>query len=83
MNYPWQHQRRFNSLTYFYQQKFGERIQKLSVNAGFSCPNRDGKISLDGCTYCNNNAFNPSYCQPEKSITQQINEGIEFHWKKN
>lgn len=82
MDYPWQHQRRFNSLTYFYQQKFGERIQKLSVNAGFSCPNRDGKISFDGCTYCNNNAFNPSYCHPEKSITQQINEGIEFHTKR-
>ena len=82
MDYPWQHQRRFNSLTYFFQQKFGERIQKLSVNVGFSCPNRDGKISFDGCTYCNNNAFNPSYCHPEKSITQQINEGIEFHTKR-
>ena len=60
-------------------QKFGERIQKLSINAGFSCPNRDGTLSTGGCIYCNNAAFNPSYCSPEKSITQQINEGIEFH----
>ena len=54
-------------------------MQKISVNAGFTCPNRDGKISTLGCSYCNNSAFNPSYCTPEKSITQQITEGIEFH----
>lgn len=79
MEIPWKHNRRYNALTNFFQNKFGERVQKLSVNAGFSCPNRDGKISYNGCTYCNNNAFNPSYCAPEKSITQQIEEGIQFH----
>jgi radical SAM protein (TIGR01212 family) len=79
LQYLWKHQRRFNAYTNFCQQKFGERIQKLSINAGFTCPNRDGKISKDGCTYCDNAAFNPSYCSPAKSITQQIIEGIEFH----
>ena len=79
MFYTWNHQRRFNAFTNFCQQKFGERIQKLSINAGFTCPNRDGTVSTGGCIYCNNAAFNPSYCSPEKSITQQINEGIEFH----
>lgn len=79
MNYPWNHQRRFNAYTNYCQQKFGERIQKLSINAGFSCPNRDGTVGTGGCIYCNNAAFNPSYCSPEKSIKQQINEGIEFH----
>lgn len=79
MQYYWKHQRRFNAYTNFCQQKFGERIQKLSINAGFTCPNRNGKISRDGCTYCDNAAFNPSYCKSAKSITQQINEGIEFH----
>jgi radical SAM protein (TIGR01212 family) len=51
----------------------------VTIDAGFSCPNRDGTIATGGCTYCNNNAFNPSYCVPEKSVLQQIEEGIEFH----
>lgn len=81
-NYEWENSRRFNALTNFFQKKFGERIQKLSVNAGFTCPNRDGTIGINGCTYCNNAAFNPSYCSVEKSITQQIAEGIDFHTKR-
>ena len=57
-------------------------MQKISIDAGFSCPNRDGKISTGGCTFCSNEAFNPSYCKPEKSIRQQIEEGIAFHQKR-
>ncbi len=60
-------------------QLFGHRMQKLTINAGHGCPNRDGTLGTDGCTFCNNDAFNPSYCQPSKSITQQIDEGIRFH----
>ncbi len=82
MNYPWQHQRRFNAYANYFRKHFGERVQKLSIDAGFTCPNRDGTVGISGCTYCNNDAFNPSYCLPEKSITQQINEGIEFHAKR-
>ncbi|MCL2414350.1 MAG: TIGR01212 family radical SAM protein [Bacteroidales bacterium] len=59
--------------------KFGNRLQKLTINAGFSCPNRDGTIGVGGCTFCSNDAFNPSYCMPEKSIKQQIEEGKIFH----
>lgn len=51
----------------------------MTIDAGFSCPNRDGTIAYGGCTYCNNEAFNPSYCNPSKSVIQQIEEGIEFH----
>ena len=54
-------------------------MQKVSVNSGFTCPNRDGKTGTGGCTYCNNNAFSPSYCLPSKSVRRQIEEGIEFH----
>ena len=81
-NYYWGHQRRFNSYAEYFRIKFGERVQKVSIDAGFTCPNRDGSISTGGCSYCNNNAFNPSYCQPEKSITQQLKEGIEFHVRR-
>lgn len=57
-------------------------MQKLSIDAGFTCPNRDGTIGRGGCTYCNNDAFNPSYCNPSKSVEQQIMEGMEFHaWR--
>lgn len=79
MNYPWGHQRRFNAYANYFQQLFGARVQKLSIDAGFTCPNRDGNLGHGGCTYCNNDAFNPSYCLPEKSVEQQIKEGMEFH----
>lgn len=77
-DYPWNHHRRFNAYANYFRSVFGQRVQKVSVNAGFTCPNRDGTIARGGCTFCNNQAFNPSYCKAEKSITQQLKEGIEF-----
>jgi len=82
MNFLWGHNRRFNSYSEYFRLKFGSRIQKVAVDAGFSCPNRDGTLGIGGCTYCNNRAFNPSYCLPEKPIRRQIDEGIEFHQKR-
>ncbi len=58
------------------------RVQKISIDAGFTCPNRDGRISSGGCTYCNNRTFNPSYCDCNKSITEQLEEGKRFFSKK-
>ena len=80
--YPWGDNRRFNSYSSYFQRELGGRVQKISIDAGFSCPNRDGKISTGGCTFCRNDAFNPSYCHPEKSIRQQIEEGIAFHQRR-
>lgn len=60
----------------------GSRTQKVAIHGGFTCPNRDGKISKGGCSFCNNEAFTPSYCTPTKSITQQIDEGVEFHTRR-
>ncbi len=77
--YPWGHSRRFNAYSDYFKRTFGRRVQKISVDAGFTCPNRDGTLAKGGCTYCNNRAFNPSYCNPSKSIEQQVMEGIEFH----
>ena len=74
--------RRFNSYSNYFKKQFGGRVQKISIDAGFSCPNRDGRISTGGCTFCSNEAFNPSYCRPEKSIRQQIEEGIGFHRRR-
>lgn len=81
-NYLWGEPRRFNSYNNYFTKQFGSRVQKISIDAGFSCPNRDGKISTGGCTFCSNDAFNPSYCKPEKSIRKQIEEGIEFHKRR-
>lgn len=61
--------------------EFSERVQKISINAGFTCPNRDGSKGNGGCTYCNNQTFSPEYCKPTKTITQQIEEGIDFFKK--
>lgn len=62
-------------------ERFGCRVQKVSVNAGFTCPNRDGSKGKGGCIYCNNRSFSPPYCNPESSISSQIEEGIRFFSK--
>ena len=76
--YPWGHDRRFNAYSNYFRNIYGSRVQKVSVDAGFTCPNRDGSKGTGGCTYCNNKAFNPSYCLSAKSVTVQLEEGIEF-----
>ncbi|MGN0006744.1 MAG: TIGR01212 family radical SAM protein [Alistipes sp.] len=80
--YAWGDDRRYNSYANHFRRMVGSRVQKVAVNAGFTCPNRDGTVSTGGCTFCNNGAFTPSYCQPQKSITRQIDEGIEFHRRR-
>lgn len=60
----------------------GVKVQKISLNAGFTCPNRDGTIGRGGCTYCNNQTFNPAYCLTEKSVTEQLEEGKAFFARK-
>ncbi len=79
MQYPWGDGRPFNSYSGYFRRLFGGRVQKLAVNAGFTCPNRDGTVGRGGCTFCDNEAFTPSYCRSDKSVAQQIREGIEFH----
>ncbi len=72
----------YNSYSDWIRGKFPFRVQKISIDAGFSCPNRDGKISFGGCTFCNNRSFNPAYCSSNKSIAQQIEEGRRFFARK-
>jgi len=80
--YNWGHTRPYNDYTSYIKNTFGNRVQKIAIDAGFTCPNRDGTKSTSGCIYCNNNTFNPTYCSKSKSITQQINEGIAFFSQK-
>lgn len=75
-------QSRYNNYNTILKQLFSNRVQKISILAGFTCPNRDGSKGVGGCTYCNNHTFVPDYCQPTKSIAQQINEGIHFFQRK-
>jgi len=63
-------------------EQIGAKAQKISVNAGFTCPNRDGTLGRGGCTYCNNQTFNPAYCQQAKSVGAQLEEGIAFFSRK-
>ena len=74
--------KRYNDYASYLKALFPHRMQKITIHAGFSCPNRDGKVEYGGCTYCNNQTFNPDYCTPDKSITQQLTEGIDFFRKK-
>ena len=73
---------RYRDFSQFIKEKFNGRVQKVSIDAGFTCPNKDGTKGKGGCTYCNNNTFNPDYCKPIKPILVQINEGIDFFSKK-
>lgn len=82
VTYEWGTTRRFNSYADWFARLFGGRVQKVSINAGFTCPNRDGTLGTGGCTYCNNEAFIPAYCTPEKSVTEQIEQGISFHRRR-
>lgn len=72
----------YTELSSFYGKVFPFKVQKISINAGFTCPNRDGSKGFGGCTYCNNQTFNPSYCATQKSVSQQIEEGKTFFARK-
>ena len=58
--------------------EYGGRLQKVSIDAGFTCPNRDGSLGVGGCSFCNNEGFSPSYLREERDISKQIDIGIEF-----
>ena len=73
---------RYNEFTGFLKRYFPYKVQKISLDAGFTCPNRDGSKGRGGCTYCNNQTFNPDYCRAEKNIALQLEEGKAFFAKK-
>ena len=72
----------YNDYGRWIRNKFPFRVQKIAVDAGFSCPNRDGRISSGGCIFCDNNTFNPTYCDSRKSIRKQLEEGKDFFSSK-
>jgi radical SAM protein (TIGR01212 family) len=78
----WGGAKRYNDFSGYYRGKFNGRVQKISIDAGFTCPNRDGSRGTGGCSYCNNLTFSPAYCNLEKSVANQLIEGIEFFSRK-
>ena len=81
-NFAWGHNKRYNDFSSYFRNKFSERVQKVSIDAGFTCPNRDGTKGKGGCTYCDNKTFKPSYTNLENSVSHQVEEGIAFFSKK-
>ncbi len=81
-SFAWRHSRRYNDFPTYFKDKFKTRVQKVSVDAGFTCPNRDGSKGVGGCTYCNNKTFKPTYCNLETSIAEQLQQGINFFARK-
>ena len=77
MNTPY-----YNDYGTWIRRQFEFRVQKISIDAGFTCPNRDGRISTGGCIYCDNRTFNPSYCQRRLSVSNQLAEGKQFFARK-
>jgi uncharacterized protein len=80
--FPWESDKRYNDFSGYFKAKFNGRVQKISIDAGFTCPNRDGSRGTGGCSYCNNQTFSPAYCNLEKSVTAQLAEGIKFFSRK-
>ncbi len=80
--FAWGHARRYNDFPTYVKSHFGGRVQKISVNVGFTCPNRDGTKGVGGCIYCDNNTFKPGYCEPQKDIPLQLEKGITFFEEK-
>ena len=78
----WDGNKRYNDFSGYFRKKFNGRVQKISIDAGFTCPNRDGSRGTGGCSYCNNKTFKPAYCNLEKSVSTQLDEGIEFFSRK-
>lgn len=76
--YSWGNAKRYNDYSSYIKNTFGQRVQKISVNAGFTCPNRDGVKGIGGCTFCNNSTFSPAYSDADKTVTAQIDKGISF-----
>lgn len=73
---------RYYDFSAYLSEHFSFKVQKISLNAGFTCPNRDGTVGYGGCTYCNNQTFNPAYCHTDKSVTEQLEEGKRFFARK-
>jgi radical SAM protein (TIGR01212 family) len=82
MTFPWGTERRLNAYSEYLRMRFGGRVQKITIDAGFTCPNRDGTCGTGGCTFCDNSAFTPSYIDRARSITEQLQRGVEFHRKR-
>jgi len=80
--FVWGHKKRYNDFSTYFRNHFSERVQKVSIDAGFTCPNRDGTKGKGGCTYCNNITFKPTYCNLDNSVSKQVEDGIEFFAKK-
>ncbi|MGL4411501.1 MAG: TIGR01212 family radical SAM protein [Bacteroidales bacterium] len=74
---------RYNQFSDYLKVVFGFKVQKISIHAGFTCPNRDGSKGYGGCTYCNNQTFSPEYCHTDLTITQQVEKGAVFFKKRN
>ena len=72
----------YNDYSSYMRRVFGCKVQKVSVDASFTCPNRDGTVGWGGCTYCNNASFSPSYCRRERSVACQVRDGVAFFARK-
>ena len=77
--YPWGDARPYHSYAAYCRRTFGRPIQKLPVDGGFTCPNRDGTVGHGGCSFCSNEAFTPAYCDPRRTVRQQVDDAIAFH----
>jgi len=73
---------RYNSFGRYIRERYGAAVHKVNIDAGFTCPNRDGTLGVTGCIYCNNDSFRPNSCKPALSVTEQVRNGISWLRKR-
>lgn len=73
---------RYNSFGSYLKKRFGRTVHKVNIDAGFTCPNRDGTVGVGGCIYCNNDSFRPNSCKPSMSVREQVRKGITYLKKR-
>lgn len=73
---------RYNSFGSYLKKRFGRTVHKVNIDAGFTCPNRDGTVGVGGCIYCNNDSFRPNSCKPSMSVREQVRRGITYLKKR-
>ena len=76
------HGHRYHAYNDWVKRAHGGRLQKVSIDAGFTCPNRAGSLGIGGCSFCNNEGFSPSYLVEQRDIRQQIDTCIDFMWRR-
>src|SRR6267378_7892656 len=80
--HPFTAERRYYAFSRFLRERFGARVYRVTIDAGFTCPNVDGTVAVGGCVYCDNRSFSPNRRLPRATVRDQVNRGVRIMEKR-